>query len=154
MVNHQRLVKRKEEAKNNHVNKKNDVIGTWANFLTELSSSLKENTQMFMVTLSQSNSFKQSKKLLITIQDLCYFCSVTPIMSLPFEESAAEEQTHNDCTLFRNPPPSCSVPPFPATGHVSTESLESTERKTRTKKCEDNTDHEGKRNIFGISPNS
>lgn len=91
MVNHSRLVKRKEEAKNNHVNKKDYVIGTWANFLTELTSSLKENTWMFMVTLSQRKLFKQNKKLLVAIPIAIFatFCNVTSIMSLPFEESEA-----------------------------------------------------------------
>jgi len=42
------------------------------------------------------------------------------------------------------------VPPFPATGYVSTEILESTERKIRTKWCAEDVDPEGKRNLSGL----
>lgn len=70
---------------------------------------------MFMVTLSQSSLFKQSKKLLIAIQDLCYFCSVAPIMSLHFEDSAAEEQASNDYTGSSKilPLPALCLPSLP-----------------------------------------
>lgn len=70
---------------------------------------------MCMVTLSQSNLFKQSQKLLIAIQDLCYFCSVTPILHYPLKANAAREQAHKDYTGSSEmlPLPALCLPSLP-----------------------------------------